>query len=137
MDGETIDITVNGKISVNDSEAYVSCALQGFGLIQAPRFMLLPHLQSGALREVLSQYDSAPMPISVVYLAKRHLSPNVRAFVDWVTELFQNCPLFSGRDAELLNGTNECTFAGKPDKRLQHNTVRAAIEQRNIAESVF
>ncbi|MFZ6640125.1 LysR family transcriptional regulator [Undibacterium sp. TC4M20W] len=137
VDGKTVDVTVNGKISVNDSEAYIDCAVKGFGLIQAPRFMLMPHLQSGALREVLPQWTPAPMPISVVYLANRHLSPKVRAFVDWVAELFPRCPLFSGRDAELLNGTGECAFAGKPEQRPAYNTLRSVIEQKNIAESVF
>ncbi|MFZ6731635.1 LysR family transcriptional regulator [Undibacterium sp. Ji42W] len=137
VDGKTVDVAVNGKISVNDSEAYIDCAVKGFGLIQAPRFMLMPHLQSGALREVLPQWTPAPMPISVVYLANRHLSPKVRAFVDWVAELFPRCPLFSGRDAELLSGMGECTFAGKPEQRPAHNTLRSVIEQKNIAESVF
>ncbi len=137
VDGETVDVKVNGKISVNDSEAYIACAVKGFGLIQAPRFMLMPHLESGALREVLPQWTPAPMPISVVYLANRHLSPKVRAFVDWVAELFPRCPLFSGRDAEMLSGRSECMFAGKPEQRPAHNTLRAVIEQQNIAESVF
>ncbi|GGC58160.1 LysR family transcriptional regulator [Undibacterium terreum] len=137
VDGKTVEVKVNGKISVNDSEAYINCAVKGFGLIQAPRFMLMPHLQSGALREVLPQWTPAPMPISVVYLANRHLSPKVRAFVDWVAELFPRCPLFSGRDAEFLNGSSECEFAGKPEQKPAHNTLRAVIEQQNIAESVF
>ena len=137
VDGQTIDVTVNGKISVNDSEAYIACALKGFGLIQAPRFMLMPHLQSGALREVLPQWTPAPMPISVVYLANRHLSPKVRAFVDWVAELFPRCPLFSGRDAEFLSGLGECAFAGKQDQRQTGNTLRAVLEHQNIAETVF
>ena len=54
-----------------------------------------------------------------------------------VAELFPRCPLFSGRDAELLSGMGECIFAGKPDQRPTHNTLRSVIEQKNVAESVF
>lgn len=38
------------------------------------------------------------MPISVVYLQNRHLSPKVRAFVDWAAELFGRCPILGGCD---------------------------------------
>lgn len=34
------------------------------------------------------------VPISVVYPGNRHLSPTVRAFVDWVAGLFAASPLF-------------------------------------------
>jgi LysR family transcriptional regulator for bpeEF and oprC len=128
-----MQVKVNGKISVNDADAYIHCAVKGFGLIQAPRFMLLPHLESGALREILPQWEPAPMPISVVYLQNRHLSPKVRAFVDWVAELFPRCPLFSGRDAEFLQ--SECTFASAG--KAEAHSMRTTIEHKNVAEAVY
>ncbi|MDB6141873.1 MAG: LysR family transcriptional regulator [Pseudomonas sp.] len=60
--------------------------------------MALPCLQSGELIEVLSQWEPASMPISVVYPQNRHLSPTVREFVDWIADLFENNPLVSGQD---------------------------------------
>jgi LysR family transcriptional regulator, regulator for bpeEF and oprC len=88
-----------GSVSVNDAEAYVTCALEGFGLIQAPLFMVLPHVRSGALKEVLPAWKPLPMPISAVYPHSRHLSPKVRVFVDWIAEVFDRCPLLSGRQS--------------------------------------
>ena len=138
VDGKSIIVPVKGKIAVNDSDAYLECALKGFGLIQAPRFMLMPHLQSGALREVLPEWMPAPMPISIMYLANRHLSPKVRAFVDWAVDIFSACPLFSGRDKEFLNGLQECRFAGKsePLPDVSQNSIRTAIQMKNLVESV-
>jgi LysR family transcriptional regulator for bpeEF and oprC len=98
VEGEVTEVKVPGKVSVNDADAYVTCGLQGFGIIQPPRFMVQAHLQSGALREVLPQWRPSPMPISVVYLQNRHLSPKVRAFVDWAAELFGRCPILGGCD---------------------------------------
>lgn len=131
VDGVITDVKVHGAVSVNDADAYVACALQGFGLIQAARYMVLPYLQSGELVEVMSKMSSSPMPISVVYLHNRHLSPKVRAFVDWVAELFGGCPLLSGRDAE--EGNKECSFAGKPGV----NTLRAVLDRENGIENVY
>lgn len=105
------EVKVPSKVSVNDGDAYVTCGLQGFGLIQPPRFMVQQHLQSGALREVLPQWRPSSMPISVVYPHNRHLSPKVRAFVNWVAELFGRCPILGGCDG----ASTECSFAGRSE----------------------
>ena len=99
VDGKEVEVKMPGSVSVNDAEAYVTCALEGFGLIQAALFMVLPHLRSGALKEVLPAWKPLPMPISAVYPHSRHLSPKVRVFVDWIAEVFDRCPLLSGRQS--------------------------------------
>ncbi|WP_408441604.1 LysR family transcriptional regulator [Paraburkholderia caffeinilytica] len=108
VEGETVDVKMPGKIAVNDVDAYVAGGLKGIGLIQAPRLMALPYLQSGELVEVLPQWKPMPLPISAVYPHNRHLSPTVRVFVDWVAELFGRCAQLSneksdGRHEPLLH----------------------------------
>jgi len=117
---------MRGILSVNDAEAYVACGVQGFGLIQPARFMALPHLASGALLEVLPQWSPSSIPISVAYMQNRHLSPKVRAFVDWVADLFGNCPMLGGVERE---GT-ECSYTAKAG----YNTLRTEVELQNVAE---
>jgi LysR family transcriptional regulator for bpeEF and oprC len=128
VDGTPTEVKVPGVVSVNDAEAYVACGLQGFGMIQPARYMVMPYLESGQLKEVLPQWSPSPMPISVVYLHNRHLSPKVRAFVDWVAELFASCPLLSGREGE-----HECKFAGEPGP----NTLRAMLDEKNREECLY
>ncbi|MEI6001976.1 LysR family transcriptional regulator [Paraburkholderia bengalensis] len=98
--GKEVDVKMKGSISVNDAEAYVSCGLEGFGLIQSPRFMVLQYLCTGQLVEVLPEIKPSPLPISVVYLHSRHLSSKVRVFVDWMAALCESCPLLSGSDRD-------------------------------------
>ena len=97
VDGKEVEVKMKSIVSVNDADAYVTCGLEGFGLIQPALFMVLPHLRSGQLVEVLPELKPLPMPISAVYPHSRHLSPKVRVFVDWIAELFDRCPLLSGR----------------------------------------
>ncbi|WP_144110364.1 LysR family transcriptional regulator [Paraburkholderia sp. BCC1886] len=97
VNGEEVEVKMKGIVSVNDADAYVTCGVEGFGLIQPALFMVLPHLRSGQLVEVLPELKPLPMPISAVYPHSRHLSPKVRVFVDWIAELFDKCPLLSGR----------------------------------------
>lgn len=127
VDGEVTELTMPGKVSVNDAEAYIACGLKGFGLIQTASFMVVEHLQSGELKEVLPQWRPAPMPISAVYLQNRHLSLKVRVFVDWVAELFSRCPLLSGCSID-----ESCEFACAQNS----NTLRNLVEQNNIAEAM-
>jgi LysR family transcriptional regulator for bpeEF and oprC len=110
VDGENVEVKMRGVVSVNDADAYMACGLQGFGLIQPPRYMALPYLQNGTLKEVLPAWKPKPMPISVVYPHNRHLSPKVRAFTDWAAEIFGRCPLLSGRTDAV---DSECTWAGQ------------------------
>ena len=129
VDGSIQSMAVNGRVSVNDGDAYIDLAVQGFGLIQCPRYMVTEHLESGALIEVLPQWTPAPMPISAVYLQNRHLSPKVRVFVDWVAALFAGCPLLSGC---TMTDYGVCEFAG--GKPYEH-TIRTLVEQQNLAEA--
>lgn len=127
VDGVPTEVKMAGKLSVNDGDAYVACALQGFGLVQAPLYMIQPYLEDGRLIEVLSQWKPVPMPISVVYLHNRHLSPKVRAFVDWVAELFATCPLNKACRMGMPQAGGECQFAASPESR----TIRTVIEKKN------
>lgn len=129
VDDAVQDIKMTSKVSVNDADAYIECALQGFGLVQPPRCLALPHLESGQLRVVLPQWQPPTLPISALYLHNRHLSPKVRVFVDWVAELFDACP-----ELTLAGVDNEPCQAGDAANPC---TVRGMFEQNNRMECVF
>ena len=115
------------------------CGLKGFGLIQTPRYMALPHLQSGELIEVLPQWKPGAVPMSILYPQSRQLSPKVRAFADWVAELFASCPLLSGRDetdpAALTCGVfkSEAAKARLPAPQPARATLTEALLGRRSA----
>lgn len=134
VDGQVRHVKVPGSIAVNDADAYMDLALQGFGLVQAARFMALPYLERGALVEVLPQWRPETLPVSVLYPQNRHLSPKVRAFSDWAAQLFAQCPLLSGRHEVDMSDASGCTL---PQPEGEALTVRTLIEQYNRAEQVF
>ena len=85
--GESRVIRMNERLVINDTDAYVACGLEGLGLIRAGSYMVQHHLRSGKLRQVLAGYHAPAAPLSVLYPRNRHLSPTVRAFVDWVADV--------------------------------------------------
>jgi LysR family transcriptional regulator for bpeEF and oprC len=87
IDGEECVVQLPERITVNDTDAYVTCGLEGLGLIRAASYMVIPHLQSGDLIQVLPDLKAPIVPLSVMYPKNRHLSPNVRTFTDWIAKL--------------------------------------------------
>jgi LysR family transcriptional regulator for bpeEF and oprC len=89
-DGRVVTVTVRGAIAVNDPDAYIICALQDMGLIQAARYQVRHHLASGALVEVLHEMPPTPMPISLLYPQGRMASPRLNVFAAWLAGLFRD-----------------------------------------------
>ncbi|MGQ7819061.1 LysR family transcriptional regulator [Metapseudomonas furukawaii] len=78
----------------NHGGSYLTAALAGLGVVCVPRASARPHLDTGALVELLPEWTPGSMPISLVYPQTRHLSPRVRAFADWAAELMAGDPLW-------------------------------------------
>jgi LysR family transcriptional regulator for bpeEF and oprC len=86
--GESLRSTLPGRFAVNNSEALMMAGLAGLGIMQLPSFLVDDYLRGGQLERVLDDWDTDPVPLHVVYPQSRHLSATVRAFVEWVSELF-------------------------------------------------
>ncbi|WP_420137422.1 LysR family transcriptional regulator [Sphingomonas sp.] len=83
---ESFQRPVNGTMSFNTNEAVIEAGLAGAGLVQLHTYMAEPHLKSGALVQVLSDYAVDGPPISVLFPSSKQLSPKVRAFIEFVSE---------------------------------------------------
>jgi LysR family transcriptional regulator, regulator for bpeEF and oprC len=89
VDGENVTVTMRSRFSVNETEAYLQCGLEGLGLIQISEFAASAYLRSGRLKEVLANARCAPVPISIVYPQARATAA-VRTFVDWVVAIVRS-----------------------------------------------
>jgi len=78
----------------NSAAAYIAAGVAGLGILNIPRAEAAVHLRSGALVEVLPEWQLAAMPISLVYPYARRLSARVKAFTDWATTVIANDPLW-------------------------------------------
>ncbi|MGK2286491.1 LysR family transcriptional regulator [Pedomonas sp. V897] len=84
VEGESLDVMLPSRVLVSGADAYAVAARLGLGLVQAPYHRFEDDLAAGALMEVLADFRPEPTPVSILYPSKRHLSPRVRVFVDWV-----------------------------------------------------
>ncbi len=76
--------TARAVVSVDDGDAYMAFAKQGFGAIQAPPYDLYTHLRDGTLVLLLPEWRGPALDFFAIYAKGRQLLPRVRLFVDWM-----------------------------------------------------
>lgn len=85
-------VPIGGPPVFNNIELLTAAAEAGIGVIQIPECYAKPSLETGALVEVLRDYRAGGYHISAVYLPQQRLSPKVRAFMDFLSALFDPPP---------------------------------------------
>ena len=73
-----------GALYVNSVQTYEAAGVAGLGLIQAPLLAIGRYLESGALIELLPDFQHKPLVVSLVVAHRRNLSRRVRAFMKWI-----------------------------------------------------
>ncbi|KAB0506035.1 MULTISPECIES: LysR family transcriptional regulator [Pseudomonas] len=86
-EGKLHRVSMAGSVTVNNTDAYESACLGGFGLIQAPMIGMKPYLLSGELVAVLPQLSAPALEVSLLYARQRHLPLRVRAFMEWLGQI--------------------------------------------------
>lgn len=85
-------VSVPTHFTANDTTTLMQAALAGGGLALLPTYLVSPHLQSGALIRVLADWKVPEMMVYALYPSRRHLSPAVRALLDFLVQRFSTLP---------------------------------------------
>jgi DNA-binding transcriptional LysR family regulator len=87
-DGAAWPVEVQGRLSANNGDALRVAALKGLGIANLPTFIVGGDLQAGTLVTALDAFITQNFSMHAVYPHSRHLSPKVRAFVDFLADCF-------------------------------------------------
>lgn len=82
--GQRTDVGVSGTVTTNSAEGLRHAALAGIGLVQVRTFAIWRDIERGALRQVMPDQIVADLPVCVAYANRRHVSPRVRSFLDFL-----------------------------------------------------
>ncbi len=74
-------VRVSPKLRVNFAEAAIDAALRGVGLTRVLSYQVADEVKRGDLSVVLANWESPPIPVSLVYPAGRRASVNIQTFV--------------------------------------------------------
>ncbi len=88
VDGETRSVRVTGSLRTSNGDLLRAAALAGVGGAVLPTFLCGDALASGALECLMFDTYVSESTVYAVYPHNRHLSPKVRAFVDFLAARF-------------------------------------------------
>ncbi len=89
---KTMEMPMKHIISVNNSVAYHSACLAGFGIVQIPYIGVKELIETGVFIEILPEHKPLPMPIYFLTPQKRNLPARTRAFLEWLeTKMDEYC----------------------------------------------
>jgi DNA-binding transcriptional LysR family regulator len=89
---ERISPRASHHLTVDDARAALAACRAGLGIVITYALLAAPYLASGELETVLHDWDCGSASVQVAYPATRIPAQRVRAFVDWVQNLFDQEP---------------------------------------------
>ena len=89
---EHAEVRVGSHFSANEATALMCAALAGGGVALQPTYLASPHLADGRLQVVLPEWKLPEMAIYALYPSRKHLSPAVRALLDFLAARFATVP---------------------------------------------
>lgn len=88
-------VPVTPRLTVNDVEATLTAARQGFGIASALSYQVAEDLAAGTLLRVLPAWEAPPLPVQVVTTGARHRPARVRAFVEHAVRSLAALPVLN------------------------------------------
>jgi DNA-binding transcriptional LysR family regulator len=82
--GESLTVNIRPRVRVNSASAVRRLLLSGEGIGIVPSFVVANDLRCGHLEALLEPFEDRSLPISLLYLANRHLSRKVRSFIGFI-----------------------------------------------------
>lgn len=86
------NLTLKPRLFTTSGEFLRDATVAGEGILKIPRFIVYDNLKNGSLVELLPGYDWGELPLSAIYPPTKHLSPRVRAFIDFLVERCKGAP---------------------------------------------
>ncbi len=92
---------VKGNFRANTADGLYEAVLAGAGLARLSTWLVVPDIRAGRLVPVLPEYPHENSAFYVLYPHRRHLSRKVRAFVDFLVEVFTPIPPWEREGVEF------------------------------------
>jgi len=90
VDGKTVTLDIAGALNVIDMGAVADAAINGVGIAYLPHFMAADHVATGKLKMLLVDNIYVGESIYMVYLRRRHASPRLRVFLDFLRDVLSD-----------------------------------------------
>lgn len=83
------DLELPSNIMFNNSFACLRATIDNLGIARLPVYIAQDAIHSGILKPILTEFMNPQGKLSVIWPTNRHLSPKIRAFIDFIIEELQ------------------------------------------------
>jgi DNA-binding transcriptional LysR family regulator len=80
-------VPTSGPLNADNADALRQAALADLGIVYLPTFVIGDDVRAGRLVPILSEHIDFVASAYAVYPGSRHVSPKVRAVIDWLAEV--------------------------------------------------
>lgn len=85
-------VKLQPRMITTSNDSAVAAAVAGFGLSRLMSYQVAEHVREGRLKILLSEFETAPLPVQLVHREGRHASQKARAFLDLAIERLRASP---------------------------------------------
>ena len=85
-DGKNTSVRVNPFLTVSDNFSAEKAVISHMGITRLLSYQVAESLANGALKIILSEYESRPVPVHIVHREGRYSSARTRTLIDWMVE---------------------------------------------------
>lgn len=90
---DRVQVKLESMLDTNDGQVLRAAALAHHGILIQAAMTVRDDLMSGRLIEVLPDWKLSGMTVNLAFQSRRHMPAKVRAFVDFMVEVFQRLNL--------------------------------------------
>jgi len=83
-----VNVKIDAWMHTNNGDTCRAAALAHQGIILQPTFLVAQDLAAGTLVELIPAFRSPSLGIYAVYPTRKHVSPKVRALIDFLADRF-------------------------------------------------
>jgi DNA-binding transcriptional LysR family regulator len=86
-DKEVFDIPIKGNLSSNNALYIKNSIMSGVGIACLPSFMVNAELRDGKLIQILKEFNTLEMPVSIIYpYVNKTMPKKIKLFIDFLFE---------------------------------------------------
>lgn len=85
-------VKVTPRLQCSQNGAAITAAKQGFGITRLMSYQVGEELKNGSLTRILRDYETKPLPVSIIHLEGRQANAKIRSFIDLATERLRANP---------------------------------------------
>lgn len=90
QNGEIFHVPVTGSFTCNQAGAAIDACIAGLGFGLFMSYQVQQALLEKKLRLVLTEFETDPIPVSIVYHHAKLMSPRIRFCLEWLKENLKN-----------------------------------------------